>query len=199
MVKLSTDLQLGRSKNAAPLAEGHGADAIIKAEHKAPDLHTLLKRSRAIALEVDVASLTGEQLEQLARLVEIADDYEPDADLEPSLGSAEGIAGRQTRWAEGNTDDRELDDEREPDEDFEPSLGSLNVQLSSGLQTWPPSGPVYTPLFLTPSSYSQVNWTAGASADLEHDPAELGELDHHGFANPDDPCSDVFAKGGRNG
>ncbi len=184
------------SKSAATFAEVNGARAIHKAKQKAPDLHTLLKEASAIALQVDVFSLTPEQIDQLALLVYIADAYEPDADFEPDLGSVEGIMGGQERWADGNTDDRELDDEREPDEDFEPSLGSRNPQITNNL--YQPKGRIYTGAYLIPSSLSQETWAAGGCDDLEHDPAELGEEDERGFANPDDPCSDVFAKGGRN-
>tara|TARA_Y100000052_G_scaffold27571_1_gene36585 strand:- start:20513 stop:21196 length:684 start_codon:yes stop_codon:yes gene_type:complete len=192
------------SESAATSAKVSGARAIHKAEQKAPDLHTLLKETSAIAFEVDTASLDPEMVGLIALLIDLADDYEPDADFEPELGSVEGIMGRQERWADGSTDDRELDDEREPDEDFEPSLGSLNIRMRS--EYFQPKGRIYTAGILTPASQSQANWAVGTSDDLEfdpldygeHDPADLGELPEHGFANPDDPCSDVFAKGGRN-
>ena len=186
---------ISKMKNAAPSAKGHGVETASK-EPKAPNLYSLMRQAQTIAKELPLTDPSVELMDAIHTVIGILDDLEGDPDSEPELGAVEGVLG----WGANNTDDREID------EDFEPSLGSLNVQLSSGLQTWPPSGPVYTPLFLTPSSQSQANWAAGTCDDIEfdpldygeHDPAELGELTEHGFANPDDPCSDVFAKGGRN-
>ena len=178
-----------QSKSAATSAKVNGARAIHKAEQKAPDLHTLLKQTGAIAFEMDAASLDPELVGLIALIIDLADAYEPDADLEPSLGSVDGILGRQTRWSAGNTDDRELDDEREQDEDFEPSLGSLNIHITADY--YQPKGRIYEAGYLTRSSQSQANWAVGTSDELEydpldygeHDPAELGELEENGFQN----------------
>lgn len=184
---------ISETKNAAPSAKGHGAETTSK-ELKASDLYSLMRQAQTIAKELRLTDPSIELMDAIHTVIGILDDLEGDPDFEPELGSVEGIMGRQERWAEGNTDDRELDDEREPDEDFEPSLGSRNPQITNNL--YQPPGRIYTGAYLIPSSLSQENWAAGGCDDLEHDPAELGEEEERGFGNPNDPCSDILIKGG---
>ena len=86
MVILSTDKRTCESKNAVPLAEGHGANAHCKAELKAHELYTLLDDVEATANLLDAFGLTIAQQRVLAELIDLADDLSPDADLEPWLG-----------------------------------------------------------------------------------------------------------------
>ena len=160
-----------KCESAAPLAGGHGARAIHKAKQKAPSLYTLMKQAQSIANEMPVTDLSVELMDALHVIIETLDKLEGDPDFE-------------------------FDDEREIDADFEPSLGSQNPQITNNF--FQPKGRIYTGGFLIPSSESQEGWAFGCGDDLEYDPAELGEEEERGFANPDDACSDVFAKGGRN-
>lgn len=79
-------LDARRTKNAAPLAEGHGANGITKAEQEAQSLHSLFEQAEAIAKEMPLNELSLDLIEALHCVIEIIDTLEGDPDFEPWLG-----------------------------------------------------------------------------------------------------------------
>lgn len=124
---------------------------------------------------------------EVARLIDIIDRIDGDADLEPSLSSLE--AERQLRWAHGGRDDLEEDAcDLEDGRDAEPSLCGQAViigrSMVDGSALWPQQ------IQAVNSGVDQTHWSGGSDQDLEaefdgreeghdreEDEAELGLAD----------------------
>lgn len=100
---------------------------------------------------------------EVARLIDIIDRIDGDADLEPSLSSPE--AARQVRWACGGREDLEEDSYLEDGGDEEPSLCGQAViigrSMIDGSAQWPQQSQTVD------SGVDQTYWSGGGDQDLE--------------------------------
>lgn len=89
-----------------------------------------------------IGRLRREARDEIDRLLAFLDTTQPDADLEPSLGSSAAHEWySQAGWATGTADDREDEHdgkepdhgEAEPDNEGEPTLGSLESVINQDI------------------------------------------------------------------